>query len=316
MRVFSDAQVQEVLPWKALISGLKETFAKGISLPLRTAHTVPVPGEPDASFLAMPAWEVGGKLAVKMLYIVPGNSVRGLPTINATVLVFDAVTGQVQAAMEGGELTARRTAATSALAASIMARKDARSLLIVGAGKIASNLIPAHRTVRDYDEIKIWARRPEQAQALADQFDGTVTAVSDLDASLPHADVVAAATFTNDPLIKGTLLKDGAHLDLVGGYTTEMREADNDAIKRAAGHIIVETFEGARAEAGDITQPLKDGAITEADIAGDLAGLCQGKVQARTEDSQITFFKSVGAALEDFVAARMVTESQTQTEDQ
>lgn len=310
MRVFSDAQVQEVLPWKELISELKDAFAKGVSLPLRTAHTVPVPGEPDTSFLAMPAWEVGGKLAVKILYIVPGNSARNLPAVNATVLVFDAVTGQVQAAMEGAELTARRTAATSALAADMMARKDAGSLLIVGAGKIASNLIPAHRTVRDYDQVRIWSRRPEQAEGLAAQFDASVTAVADLDAALAEADVVAAATFSNDPLIKGALLKDGAHLDLVGGYTTDMREADNDAIRRAAGSIIVETYEGAMAEAGDITQPLDQGAITKADIAGDLAELCRGKVQARTNDNQITFFKSVGAAVEDFVAARMVTESQ------
>ncbi len=309
MKVFSDAQVKGALPWDGLISQLRDAFAKGVSQPLRTAHTIPVPGEPDASFLAMPAWEEGGKLAVKILFIAPGNSARNLPAVNASVMVFDAVTGQAEAAMEGGELTARRTAATSALAADLMARKDAKTLLIVGAGTIAGNLVPAHCAVRDYESIQIWARRSEQAQALADQFDDSVTAVTDLDAAVAQADVIAAATITNDPLIKGALLKEGAHLDLVGGFTTDMREADSEALRRAAGGIIVDTYDGAMAEAGDITQPLADGTITRADIVGDMAELCRGEAQPRKSDSQITVFKSVGAAIEDFVAARMTASS-------
>ncbi|WP_299949897.1 ornithine cyclodeaminase family protein [uncultured Ruegeria sp.] len=309
MRVYSDAQVKDALPWNELITQLREAFANGVSQPLRTAHTIPVPGEPDASFLAMPAWEEGGKLAVKILFIAPGNSARNLPAVNASVMVFDAVTGQAEAAMEGGELTARRTAATSALAADLMARKDARNLLIVGAGTIADTLISAHRAVRDYESVQIWARRPEQAQALAAKFDDSVTASSDLDAAIPEADVIAAATITNDPLIKGALLKEGVHLDLVGGFTTDMREADSDALKRAARSIIVDTYDGAMAEAGDITQPLAEGAITREDVVGDMAELCRGEAQPRTSDSQITVFKSVGAAIEDFVAARMTAAS-------
>ncbi|MBE1284542.1 MAG: ornithine cyclodeaminase family protein [Rhodobacteraceae bacterium] len=311
MKVYSDADVRAALSWPELISELSNAFKTGVSQPLRKAHTVPVPGEPDASFLAMPAWEEGGKLAVKILFIAPGNANRGLPAVNASVMVFDATTGQAEAAMEGAELTARRTAATSALAADRMARKDAQSLLIVGAGTIAANLIPAHRAVRDYDSIRIWARRPEQARAVADQFDDSVQAVTDLDAAVAKADVIATATITNDPLVKGSLLKEGAHLDLVGGFTTDMREADSIALKRAAGGIIVDTYDGAMAEAGDITQPLAEGAIARDDIVGDLAELCRGKAQPRQSDTQITVFKSVGAAIEDFVAARMVAASQT-----
>jgi len=309
MKVILDAQVKDLLPWDVLISELREAFSTGVSQPLRTAHTIPVPGEPDASFLAMPAWEEGGKLAVKILFIAPGNSARNLPAVNASVMVFDAVTGQAEAAMEGAELTARRTAATSALAADLMARKDATSLLIVGAGTIAGNLIPAHRTVRDYDTVQIWARRPERALELAARFDDNVTAITDLDAAVAQADVIATATISSDPLIKGALLKDGAHLDLVGGFTTEMREADSEALKRAPGGIIVDTYDGAMAEAGDITQPLADGSITRADIVGDMAELCRGEARPRQSDSQITVFKSVGAAIEDFVAARMVAAS-------
>lgn len=305
MQIFTDAQVKKALPWKPLIAELREAFSKGVSQPLRTAHSVPVPNEPAASFLAMPAWEEGGKLAVKMLFIAPGNSARNLPVVNASVVVFDAVTGQAEAVMEGAVLTARRTAATSALAADLMARQDARTLLIVGAGAIGENLLQAHQEVRDYETVWIWARRTEQARALAERV-GRAEAVTDLDAAISRADVIATATVSSEPLVRGELLKVGAHLDLVGGFTTEMREADSAAIARAARGIIVDTYDGALAEAGDITKPLAEGAINRADIIGDLAELCRGEAKPRESDMQITVFKSVGAAIEDFVAARMV----------
>lgn len=308
MKLFKDEDVKNALPWARLIDELREAFAKGVTQPLRSAHTVNVPNEPGATFLTMPAWEEGGKLAVKILFIAPGNSTRNMPAVNASVMVYDAVTGQAEAVMEGAELTARRTAATSALAADMMARKDAATLLVVGTGTIAGNLIPAHRTVRDYDRVIVWGRNIDKAKALADSFDG-VEATGDLDEAVAAADVISAATITNEPLIKGSLLKDGAHLDLVGGFTRDMREADLDAVKRAAGGIIVDTYDGAMAEAGDITQPLESGEISKEDIAGDLAELCRGVAKPRSGDAQITLFKSVGAALEDFVAARMVASS-------
>ena len=309
MKVFTDNQVKAALPWRGLIDELGEAFARGVTQPLRTAHTVRVPGEPDASFLAMPAWEEGGKLVVKVLFVAPGNARRNLPAVNAGVMVFDAVTGQAEAAMDGGELTARRTAAVSALAADKMARRDAKILLIVGAGTIAANLVPAHCAVRDYDQVFIWARDTAKAQALADNLDGSIAVAEDLDTAIARADVISTATIANDPLIKGALLKRGSHLDLVGGFTPDMREADTEAVKRAAGSIIVDTYEGALAEAGDLTQPLGAGDIDRADIAGELAELCRGEVTPRRSDGQITLFKSVGAAIEDFVAARMVASS-------
>lgn len=307
MKLFTDSDVKAALPWPRLIDELRDAFAKGVSQPLRSAHQIPVPGEPDATFLAMPAWEEGGKLAVKILFIAPGNAARNLPAVNASVMVFDAVTGQAEAVMEGAELTARRTAATSALAADLMARRDAKSLLIVGAGTIAANLVLAHQAVRTYENIVVWARNPDKAQKFADQFD-RVTVAADLDAAVSEADVIAAATITTVPLIKGSLLKPGVHLDLVGGFTQDMREVDTEAVKRAAGGIIVDTYDGAMAEAGDLTQPLAAGDIAKTDIVGDLAELCRGEAQPRRSDQQITLFKSVGAALEDFVAAKLVSD--------
>lgn len=308
MRLFTDKDVRAALPWPRLIDELREAFARGVTQPLRSAYPVPVPDGPNSTFLTMPAWEEGGKLAVKILFIVPSNATRNLPAVNATVVVFDAVTGQAEAVMEGAELTARRTAATSAMAADFIARKDVKSLLIVGSGTIAEVLVPAHRAVRAYDTVKIWGRNPGKATALADKFEG-VSVATDLDAAVAEADVIATATISNEPLIKGSLLQPGTHLDLVGGYTQDMREADTEAVKRAAGGIIVDTYDGAMAEAGDLTQPLAAGDISRPDIVGDLAELCRGKVMPRKFDDQITLFKSVGAALEDFVAARIAASS-------
>jgi ornithine cyclodeaminase len=309
MRLFTDSDVKAALPWDRLIDEIRTAFATGVSQPLRTAHAVPVPGEPDAAFLAMPAWEEGGKLAVKILFIAPGNARRDLPAVNATVMVFDAVTGRAEAVMEGGELTARRTAATSAMAADAMARKDARSLLVIGAGTIAANLVAAGPAGRGDEPRRLLARHPAKALALADRFDAAVAVAPDLDAAVAEADVIAAATLATEPLIRGSLLRPGAHLDLVGGYTRSMREADTEAVRRAAGGIVVDTFDGAMAEAGDITQPMESGAIARGDIAGDLRALCRGEIRPRRSDDQITLFKSVGAAIEDFVAARIVAAS-------
>ncbi|WP_306120660.1 MULTISPECIES: ornithine cyclodeaminase family protein [unclassified Roseitalea] len=309
MQVFEEGDVRAALPWERLIEELRSAFGSGCQQPLRTVHSVKVPGEPDATFLMMPAWNEGGKLAVKILFIVPGNGRRNLPAVNATVMVFDAVKGAPEAVLEGGELTARRTVATSALAADAMARRNARTLLVIGAGTIASNLVPAHRAIRDYDRVWIWARDADKGAALAARFDAAVSAVTDLDAAVPDADVISAGTLANEPLIKGALLKPGTHLDLVGGFLPTMREADSDAIRRAAGAIVVDTWDGVLAEAGDIIQPIKEGAITRQDIAGDLAALCKGEIKGRNDDAKITVFKSVGAAIEDFAAARLAVAS-------
>ena len=308
MKILDEAAVRAALPWGELVEALRATFAAGCEQPLRTAHSVGVPGEPDISLLMMPAWQVGERIAVKMVCIVPGNSARGLPAVAATVVVFDGTTGAVQAVAEGGELTARRTAATSALAADYLARKGAETLLIVGAGRIAENLIPAHCTVRPYKRVLIWARKPDQAADLAARSTdcaAEVAAAPSLGAAVAEADVISCATLAIDPLVPGASLKPGVHLDLVGGYRTDMREADDEAVRRARGGIIVDTYDGALSEAGDLTQPLESGVIARRDIVGDLAELCRGEAPARKDDAQITLFKSVGAAIEDYAAAAM-----------
>ncbi|TIV13388.1 MAG: ornithine cyclodeaminase family protein, partial [Mesorhizobium sp.] len=198
----------------------------------------------------------------------------------------------------------------SALAASYLARKDASRLLVIGAGALSPFLAKAHSAVRPITSIRIWNRTPANAEKVAAALRAErlpASAAGDLDAELAEADIVASATISNTPLVKGALLKPGAHVDLVGGFTPDMREADDDAIKRA--RVYVDTRAGATKEAGDIVQPLASGLLKPEAIIADLHELARGEKQGRQTDSEITLFKSVGAALEDLAAGIAVYEA-------
>lgn len=310
MIVLGEEDTRDGLEWRPLIDKIADVLREGCDCPVRTAHNIPVPGEPDINLLMMPAWQGGKHIVIKLANIVPGNATRDLPAVAASVLVFDGVTGAPRAMIEGGELTARRTAAASALAADHLARRDASRLLIVGTGRIATNLVQAHAAIRDYQTISIWGRSFEKAQALAKQLSAVapiVEAVSDIEPAARAADVIACATLATDPLIRGAWLKPGTHLDLVGAFRPDMREADTEAMTRA-DVIVVDTYDGALAEAGDIIQPLDEKSLDRSAVAADLRELCCGAHPGRTGAHEITIFKSVGAALEDYAAAALLVE--------
>jgi ornithine cyclodeaminase len=224
-------------------------------------------------------------------------------------MLFDGKTGAPIATLDGSALTVRRTAAASALAADYLARKDAAILLVAGTGQRAPALVRAHATVRPIRDVRIWGRTPDKAVALARSLNENgfaATAVNDLETGVRDADIVTCATLATSPLIKGDWLKPGAHLDLVGGFTPDMREADDDAMRR--GRIFVDTRDGALAEAGDLIDPIAAGAITASDVVGEMSELCRGTVAGRGAADEITVFKSVGAAIEDLAAAELALE--------
>ena len=208
--------------------------------------------------------------------------------------------------MDGRAITLWRTAAASALAAGYLAKPNASRLLIVGAGALAPYLIRAHATARPISEVEIWNRDASKAEHLAARLDGAlrVRAAPDLEAAVRRADVISAATLSTEPLIKGAWLQPGTHVDLVGGFTPKMREADDDCVRKAS--VFADTRAGASKEAGDLVQPLQAGVITEKDIKGDLFDLCRGLHPGRARADEITFFKSVGTAIEDLAAAVLV----------
>ena len=258
--------------------------------------------------LVMPAWTPGGHYGVKIVNVAAGNVERGLPALHASYLLHDARTGVPLALIDGDQITARRTAAASALAASWLARADARHLLVVGAGRVARLLPAAYRTVRPIERVTVWARRAAEAEALAQALSdaGVAAAASDdLEQAVAAADVISVATLATEALIEGRWLRPGSHLDLIGGFTPAMREADDACFAGAA--LYVDTEEALQ-KSGDLLGPMQRGVFTAADVCGTLATLARGEASGRRSEAERTVFKSVGTALEDLAAAILVYE--------
>lgn len=306
-RFFGPDDVGRLLPWDLLINAIEQVVLEdGAFAPERTVHTVPDADGNDAAFLMKPGWVAGDVIAIKAVTFFPNNGQLDLPTINAGVLLFSGANGTFLGACDGNVLTTRRTAAASSVAAKRLARTDAERLLVVGTGALAPMTARAHCAVRDYEVVEVWGRTTEKARVLANSLiteSIPARVADDLDAAVAEADVITCSTGAKSPLIKGALLQPGAHVDLIGAFTPEMRESDDDVVRRST------VFADTRSDgslAGDLAQPLAAGIITPADIVGDLAELVAGTHPGRTSDDEITMFKSAGFALEDVAAARLV----------
>lgn len=309
MKLISAETVHRTLVYGDLVERLREAFAAVAEMPVRHHHTIELADQPDATLLLMPAWRVGGQVAIKILSVFPGNAAKGLASISAQVLVLDGDNGQSLALIEGASLTVRRTAAASALAATYLARPDAGRLLMVGAGALAPHLVGAHAAVRPIQTVAVWNRTRSHAEALVQDLcdQGMAAGVADdLEAEAGRADIISCATMSPEPLIRGDWLAPGCHLDLVGAYRPDLREVDDAAVTKA--RLYVDTRGGALKEGGDIVQPLAGGVIAEQDIIADLSELTRGLKQGRGSAQEITLFKSVGSAIEDLAAAELVVE--------
>jgi len=306
MMILDANAVAAALPYDRLIDRLDRAFAADITVPERTHLEVPVPGGSQATLLLMPAWQRGTWLGVKLATVFPDNAQRGLPAVHASYLLMDARTGEPVALLDGTELTLRRTAAASALASRYLSRADAARLLMVGTGNLAPHLVAAHASARPLTSVTIWGRRRDAAEALAVRLSGhafSVATCADLQDAVRNADIISCATLATNPLIRGAWLRPGQHLDLVGAFRPDMREADAEAVRRAS--VYVDTREGAFKEAGELVQAIAGGVITAADIRGTLRDLVTGVVAGRQDAAEITAFKSVGTALEDLAAAEL-----------
>jgi ornithine cyclodeaminase len=310
VRILDAAATEAALPFDRLIPALRDAFAADDTV-VTPRQVLALPGEaggPGMTSLVMPAWR-GRHYAVKTVNIATGNTALGLPGLHAVVTLFDAQTGAPRAVLDGGVVTARRTAAASALAGSWLApRGRPLHLLVVGAGAVARLLPMAWREVRPLAKVSVWARRDGQAHALAAQwrsFGLDAQPVDRLDDAVAQADVVSTATLATEPLIEGRRLRPGAHLDLIGGFTPAMREADDDCF-RGAGLWIDQPE--ALAKSGDLLGPMARGVFGAGDVRGTLASLARGKASGRSSDQERTVFKSVGTALEDLAAATLAVD--------
>ena len=309
MRFFSAAEIDSLLNFPALVDALAEAFRGDIVTPVRHHHEVERP-DAAATLLLMPAWTAPEQkpafLGTKVVTVFPGNAAVNLPSVMGSYLLMDGASGAPLAALDGARLTLWRTAAASALASRMLERADCKRMLMVGAGALSTFLVKAHRSVRNFEDITIWARRPEAAAEVVAELarDGIEARVAEnLEAEARQADLISCATLSREPLIQGRWLKRTAHLDLVGAFNLSMREADDEALQRA--HVFVDT-QAALHEGGDVAVEIKAGAYKAEQVSGTLAGLCRGEYDAAAERDDVTLFKSVGTALEDLAAAMLV----------
>lgn len=315
MRIITAEEIDRLLDFPGLIDALADAFRGGVEAPVRHHHTIARPQGADSTMLLMPAWSdfsqenmaADGFMGVKIVTVSPDNNTIGLPAVMGVYLLSDGKTGAPLALIDGQKLTLWRTAAASALAGRYLAAASASHMVMVGAGKLAPYLIRAHAAMRPISRVSVWNRNIGNAERLADDladesFD--VTVCEDRAAAIREADIVSAATISREPLVEGAWLKPGAHVDLVGAYAPDMRESDDEAVRRAT--VFVDTFGGALKEGGDVTQPLETGVIDRASIVAELAMLCRGEHAGRRTDDEITLFKSTGASLEDFAAGMLV----------
>ncbi len=297
MQVIDAEATRRALPIPATIAAIRAALAEGSAAPDRHHHAVPDGAGHSTVLLLMPAW-TERYLGVKLATVAPGNAARGLPTVIASYLLHEAASGRPLALIDGTMLTLRRTASASALAAGALARPEAARLLVVGTGALAPHLAEAHAAVRPIRHIDVWGRDAAKAAALAGQLAASglpARPAPDLAAAVRAADIVSCATTSRVPLIRGEWLRPGTHVDLVGGFTPEMREADDAALNQA--RVFVDSDAACR-EAGDLVQT---GIVPVADLRA-LADGTAGRLSAE----ETTLFKSVGMAIEDLAAAILV----------
>ena len=304
MKVFDAAAVHAALPWVTLIEALSQAH-RG-AMPVSDVTVQNDPAGSGNQFITLPGWVPGGPVAVKMVGVFPGNEAMSppQPNVQGLVAMFDGATGAPLLVADGAAMTARKTAGDSALGASLLAREDAEVLLVVGAGALAPHFAAAHMAARPaLRRVMVWNRTAPKAAAVAAGLRASgvdAQAVHDLDPAVAQADIITCVTMSDRTLVRGALLKPGAHLDLVGAYMPSLRETDDQALTRA--RIFVDTRQGMD-RTGDLGPALASGLLPASAILGDHFDLAQGKVAGRQSAEEITIFKNVGGAHLDVFTA-------------
>ena len=302
MKILTAEDVARLGSYRDIVEALREGFRAEIATPVRHHHEISA----VSTLLLMPAWSKDWA-GLKTVVFKSDNAAQGLPTIQASYLLIAQKTGATVAMMDGGEITRRRTAAASALAADYLARKDSTTMTLVGAGALGPHFVRAHAAVRPIKRVFIHSRTLAKAEELAAQLahEGfEAHSVADLEHAVRQSDIVSCVTTATAPVVMGQWLKPGTHVDLAGAFKPTMRETDAEVVARSSVHV--DTRDGALAEAGDLLQARDEGKFDFAQIKGDLFELCRGQVKGRTSDGEITLFKSAGTAIEDLATAIML----------
>lgn len=312
MRIISRDQISQLVPMHHAIDAVAQAFAQLAAgeavVPQRQRVAVP---PVDGLALLMPAYlQASDALGVKLLTVFPQNAASDLPTIQALVVLFDTATGTPLALMDGTYLTALRTGAASGVATQAMARDDAHTLALFGAGATALHQVLAICTVRSITRVLLVNRSADRAVQLAETLRGFGTPVPpdvrvapSVAIALREADIVCLATAASAPLFDDADVRPGTHINGIGSYMPTMQELPGATVARA--RVVVDQRQTAWAEAGDLIIPRNAGMISESHVVAELGEIVRGSVCGRTSDSEITFFKSVGNAVQDVAVARL-----------
>lgn len=317
--VLSADDVTSLMPMRECIQVMRDALsalARGEAvLPLRTVMRVP------GGFLGVMPGLINagdgreGALGMKAVSVFPGNAERGIDTHQGAVLLFEADTGRLSALMDGGAITAIRTAAVSGVATDTLARSDATDLAILGAGVQAGTHLEAIEAVRPLKRVRVWSRNPERAQVFAAEqkarYSLPIEAVRDAEAAVRGADIVTTVTSSAEPILQRGWLKEGAHINAVGSSIPTSREIDSDTL--AASRLFVDRRESALNEAGDLLFPMREGRVNADHIQAELGEVLVGKLPGRRSDTELTLFKSLGLAVEDVASAAFIARRARET---
>jgi len=309
MQHLDAGRIHAIADYPGLVAALKAMNREGVDAIDRMLLSEKRSDGGQNDWLMLPAWRFGKNFGIKLVSVFPDNPAQSLPAVQGIYALFEGKTGAAVATLDGAALTLVKTAANSAMAADLLARPDSATLLVAGGGALAPHLIAAHCAMRPISRVLWWNRRSEVLQAPAavlrrQGIDVEIT--SDLADAVATADIVSTATRATQPIIRGDWLKPGCHLDLVGGYLPEMREADDAAFTRAPRHYVdarLTTIE----VAGDVTQPIRDGLAAAQDFI-DMFDLNRNPALGREDVQEITWFKSGGGGHEDLAVAQYLFE--------
>ena len=313
MLILTADEVRKALPMKQAIEAMKMAYASlsgGTAVaPLRTSLSIP---DSEALSLFMPAYvsaQDGNALAVKVVSLFPGNPARGLAFIQAAVLVFDAETGQTIALLEGSSLTAIRTGAAGGAAVDLLARPDSKVAAIFGAGAQGRTQLEAACEARPLETAFVYDTDANKAKTFVEEMRGRGSIPSDLRVAssareaIEQADIICTATTSTTPVFEDRDVRPGTHISAVGSYTPEMQEVPAETLLRA--RIFIDSHTASMEEAGDLLKPIQAGLFDPSHICGELGEVVLGKIPGRGSPDEITYFKSVGIAVQDALAARV-----------
>lgn len=313
MLILNAEDVRRALPMDQAIEAMKDAYVSlsgGTAVvPLRTRIAIP---NSDALSLFMPSFvrsQDGNALAIKVVSLFPTNPSRGLAYIQAAVLVFDSETGQAIALLEGSSLTAIRTGAASGAAIDLLSRPESKAVAIFGAGAQGRTQLEAACSARKIETAYIYDSTPEKARTFAEEMKGKGSIPKDVQVAasakeaIEQADIICTATTSTKPVIKDADVRPGTHISAVGSYTPDMQEVPAETLQRAK--IFIDSRSASLEEAGDLIQPLRAGLFDESHICGELGDVISGKIQGRQSSDEITYFKSVGIAVQDAMAAQV-----------